>query len=350
VRSWCGSGLENSVLSNACPSERRMASIRQRADKWQARIARKGFPPEVRSFKTRSEALRWAREVETAIDAGTFRSTSEAAELTLRELLQRYSEQVSPTKRGHAEEVIRLRALQRARIAGYSLSNLTPERVATFRDERLLHVRAGAVIRDLSLLSSVINHARREWGVGIENPCALVRKPATPPGRTRVLSSEERHRMFNALVPTGRRNRWMLPLVQLALMTAMRRGELLALRWSDLDLVARVAHLRMTKNGQPRSVPLSSEAAALLAALERSEDGRVFPIEAQAMEAAFKRARDRAGVTDVRFHDLRHTATSVMAAKLPNVIELAAVTGHRTIQMLKRYYHPDAKELAQKLG
>jgi integrase len=327
-----------------------MASIRQRADKWQARIARKGFPPEVRSFSSRSEALRWAREVETAIDAGTFRSAGKAAEATLREHLQRYSEQVSPTKRGHAEEVIRLKALQRARIAGYSLSNLTPERVAAFRDERLLHVKAGAVIRDLSLLSSVINHARREWGVAVENPCALVRKPATPPGRTRVLSSDERERLFEALTPTGRRNPWMLPLVRLALLTAMRRGELLSLCWSDLDLVGRVAHLRMTKSGTPRSVPLSSEAVALLAGLDRCSDGRVFPIDAQTMEAAFKRARDRAGVTNLRFHDLRHTATSALAAKLPNVIELAAVTGHRTIQMLKRYYHPDARELAQKLG
>jgi integrase len=130
----------------------------------------------------------------------------------------------------------------------------------------------------------------------------------------------------------------------------MRRGELLALRWSDLDLEGRVAYLRMTKNGEARSVPLASEAATLLAGLDRCCDGRVFPIEAQAMEAAFKRARDRAGVTNLRFHDLRHTATSEIATKLPNVIELAAVTGHRTIQMLKRYYHPDVRALAQKLG
>lgn len=279
-----------------------MASIRQRADKWQARIARKGYPPEVKTFNTRTEALRWAREVECTIDVGAFKSASKTAALTLGELLQRYVEQVSPTKRGHADEVIRIKALQRARLASYSLSNLTPARVAAFRDERLRYVKAGAVIRDLSLLSSVINHARREWGVAIENPCALVRKPPTPPGRTRVLSPDEQHRLFVALKPIGRRNPWMLPLVQLALLTAMRRGKLLALRWSDLDLAGRVAHLRMTKNGEPKSVPLSSDAAALLAGLNRASDGRVFPIEAQTMEAAFKRARDRAGLTNLRFH------------------------------------------------
>ncbi|RYF18924.1 MAG: site-specific integrase [Comamonadaceae bacterium] len=327
-----------------------MASIRQRADKWQARIARKGFPPEVRSFATRSEAVRWARQIESEMDSGSFRSAGIAAALTLRELLQRYMEQVSPTKRGCADEVIRIRALQRTRMAAYSLSNLTPEVIAAFRDERLCHVKAGAVIRDLSLLSSVINHARREWGLAVENPCALVRKPATPPGRSRVLSAEERERLFAALAPSGRRNPWMLPLAQLALYTAMRRGELLSLRWDHVDLVRRVALLPMTKNGQPRAVPLSSNASAVLSGLQRSADGRVFPVSAQTMEAAFKRARTRAGVHDLRFHDLRHTATSEMAAKLPNVIELASVTGHRTIQMLKRYYHPSAESLAQKLG
>lgn len=327
-----------------------MASIRQRADRWQARIARKGFPPEVRTFSTRSEAVKWAREIEAAMDSGSFRSVGMAAALTLRDLLQRYLEQVSPTKRGYADEVIRVKALQRARMAGYSLANLTPEVIAAFRDERLRRVKAGAVIRDLSLLSSAINHARREWGLSTENPCALVRKPATPPGRSKVLSVEEQERLFAALAPAGRRNPWMLPLAQLALSTAMRRGELLALRWEHVDLARRVAFLPMTKNGQPRAVPLSTTAVTLLSDMSRSADGQVFPISAQTMEAAFKRARTRADLKDLRFHDLRHTATSEMAAKLPNVIELASVTGHRTIQMLKRYYHPTAEALAQKLG
>ncbi|HEX7888509.1 MAG TPA: site-specific integrase [Ramlibacter sp.] len=270
--------------------------------------------------------------------------------MTLRALLQRYVEQVSPTKRGYADEAIRIKALQRARMAGYSLANLTPEVIAAFRDERLRTVKAGAVIRDLSLLSSAINHARREWGLATENPCVLVRKPTAPPGRSRVLSAIEQERLLAALAPSGRRNPWMLPLAQLALWTAMRRGELLALRWEQFDLARRVAFLPMTKNGQPRAVPLSSNAVTLLSEMPRSADGQVFPISAQTMEAAFKRARTRAGLQDVRFHDLRHTATSEMAAKLPNVIELAAVTGHRTIQMLKRYYHPTAEALAQKLG
>lgn len=142
----------------------------------------------------------------------------------------------------------------------------------------------------------------------------------------------------------------MLPIVQLALHTAMRRGELLGLQWKDINLSAQTAYLPISKNGRPRYVPLSTAAVAVLGSLPASNDGQVFSISAHALAAAFKRATVRAHLPNLRFHDLRHTATSRMADKLPNVIELAAVTGHQSLQMLKRYYHPDAQALARKLG
>jgi integrase len=284
------------------------------------------------------------------MDCGTHLAATQSNDILLRDLLGRYASEVSPTKRGHLDEVIRIKALQRSKMAGFSMSKLSASAVADFRDKRLEKVGAGAVIRDLSLLSSVINHARREWGVTAANPCQLVRKPATPVGRSRTLTKDEENRLLMALQPTGRRNPWMLPLVRLALETAMRRGELLALRWSSIDLLHQTAFLPVTKSGRPRTVPLSLAAVAVLQALPRHTSGIVFPITAQTMEAAFKRARHRAKIENIRFHDLRHTATTRMASKLPNVIELAAVTGHQTIQMLRRYYHPDAQVLAQKLG
>lgn len=327
-----------------------MASIRQRADKWQARVTRKGFPAVVQSFATRSEATRWARQTEAAMDQGAFRQVGASDSLTLRELLERYAVEVSPRKRGGRDEVIRIRAMQRAKMAGYSLAHLSPSVVASFRDERLLHVRSGAVIRDLSMLSSVINHARREWGLNVENPCDRVKKPATPEGRSRVLNDDERTRLICALEPTGRRSPFMQPLVRLALAKAMRRGELLALRWDHIDMIQQVAFLPTTKNGRSRYVPLSLEAVAILNRLPIGGEGPVFPISACATEAAFRRACKRAGILDFRFHDLRHTATTLLASRLPNVIELAAVTGHRSLQMLKRYYHPDPKAIALRLG
>ena len=327
-----------------------MASIRQRSSTWQARVLREGYPAEVKSFATRGEAQRWARQIEGAMDSGGYQSRCEADKMLLSDALLRYAGEVSPTKRGYRDEVIRINALKRSKMAAYSMAKLSPAIVAGFRDERLKGVGAGAVIRDLSLLSSVINHARREWGVTVNNPCLLVKKPPTPAGRTRVLSANEEGRLLDAVVPTGRRNPEMLPLVQLALQTAMRRGELLALRWEHIDLEAQTAYLPTSKNGHPRLVPLSSTAVAVLASMQRLAEGQVFSIAAQTTAAAFTRATVRASIKGLRFHDLRHTATSRMADKLPNVIELAAVTGHRSIQMLKRYYHPNATALAKKLG
>jgi integrase len=130
----------------------------------------------------------------------------------------------------------------------------------------------------------------------------------------------------------------------------MRRGELLALEWRFVDLEQKIAHLPDTKNGRVRNVPLSRAACEVLRILPRAIDGRVFPITAEYLKQAFKRAVDSAGLEDFHFHDLRHEATSRMAQRLPNLIELASVTGHQDLRMLQRYYHPNPAELAVKLG
>jgi integrase len=130
----------------------------------------------------------------------------------------------------------------------------------------------------------------------------------------------------------------------------MRRSELLALRWQDVELQDRFVRLHDTKNGDPRDVPLSTRAASTLAGLPRHISGQVFPISADAVKKSFSRAAVRAGLQDLHFHDLRHEATSRIAEKLDNILELSAVTGHKTVQMLKRYYHPRARDLARKLG
>ena len=130
----------------------------------------------------------------------------------------------------------------------------------------------------------------------------------------------------------------------------MRRSEILNLQWRNVDLSARTALLEDTKNGEKRVVPLSSTAVITLSNLPRHISGRVFPMTPCAVSAAFDRAASRASVPNVRFHDLRHTAITAMASKLPNLIELSAVSGHKSLKMLQRYYHPSARELAMKLG
>jgi integrase len=327
-----------------------MASIRQRNGRWQARVLRKGYPAEVQTFDSRTAALQWARSIETAFDRGCHVSQRSANDVLFRELLERYMQAVTPTKRGAVDEVIRIKAIQRQRIAGYSMANLGPEVIAQFRDLRLREVGPGTVIRDLAVISSVINHARREWQLPIPNPCERVRKPSSPNGRNRILSVDEKSRLLSELRPLGRRSPWMQPLVELALETAMRRGELLSLTWRNVNLATQTAFLPATKNGASRIVPLSRQAISVLDRLPRDPSDVVFPISGMAVAAAFAKACRRAELNDLRFHDLRHTATTKLAEKLPNVIELASVTGHRTVQMLKRYYHPNAEALAKKLG
>ncbi len=329
-----------------------MASIRNRNGVWQARVIRKGFPTTAKTFATRLEAERWARQVEVQIDQGRFVSFKLDERTTLGDLISRYMAEVTPLMKSAEADLIRLAALKRNPLCKLNLLALTPTRLAEFRDQRLKLVSNGTVIRELAYISSIINHARREWGINVDNPVRMVRKPPSPPGRSRVISEAELTRILDALTPrpTRRVSPWMKPLVEFAIETAMRRGELLALKWIDIDLNIRVAHLPITKNGEGRFVPLSSRAIAILQGLPRSLCGHVFPLKPQTVAAAFMKASERADLGDIRFHDLRHTSITKLAEKLPNLIELASVSGHRSLAMLRRYYHPKATALAQKLG
>lgn len=327
-----------------------MASIRYRNKRWQARVRRTGYPDETKTFLTQQDAEKWARSVEAEIDQGRFVNINEAQRTTLGDVIKRYLVEVTPTMKGAADDTIRLKAIMRKPIARWSMANLNAARIASYRDERLKEVCGGTVIRELAYLSSIINHARREWGINVPNPVQMVRKPQSPQARARVLSDEEVARLLLALEPSGRRSHWTQPAVQLALATAMRRGELLSLRWEHVDLQGRTAFIADTKNGDSRTVPLSSVAIQVLSDLPRDISGVVIPIKSFTLHAAFKRGLLRAGLLDVRFHDLRRTAITRMSEKLPNVIELAAVSGHKSLMVLKRYYHPRAHDLALKLG
>lgn len=327
-----------------------MASIRNRGGKWQARVQRKGYEDVVKSFLKRSDAERWARSVELEMDRGSYVSRSEAERCTFQEILLRYIAEVCPTKRSGLDESIRLRKTAQHRIANLSMAALTPKVIAEFRDERLTQVAPNTVIREMAYLSAIINHARREWGINVPNPLELVRKPPMPEGRNRILSDEEEARLLIEMTPVGRRSVWVKPAVILSLETGMRRGELLSLKWSNVDLQKRIAYLPITKNGTSRVVPLSSQAVGVLVQLPRDISGLVIPMKAAALHACFKRACTRSDLSDFHWHDLRHTAISHLSKKLPNLIELAAVSGHRSLAMLKKYYHPSATELALKLG
>ncbi|MEW6563536.1 MAG: site-specific integrase [Pseudomonadota bacterium] len=345
-----------------------MATIIQRGDKWQAKIRRHGYPTKSKTFLKQRDAEAWARIQEAEMDRGVWRDRSSADATTFYALLDRYIKDVVPTKRGKEVETLRIKTLMKDDIAKHKLSSLTPLVLAEWRDSRLSAGCVGATVRrELDIVSAVFNWARRELMIAVENPVSSIRRPPPSQWRDRRLEEGEEEKLMRALEDhpvegekkyrVGTRNKWLKPLVQFALETAMRRGEILSLTWDNVDLEKQIIFLPLTKNGSSRTVPLSKRAVEILAdikptstMIDDESTGRVFPVSVDSLKKAWERAVARAELTDLRFHDLRHEAASRMAEKLPNVIELASVTGHRDVRMLSRYYHPKAEDLAKKLG
>lgn len=333
-----------------------MATFRKRSGNWQAMIRRDGYPYQSRTFDTKADAEKWAREVEKEMDHGTFVSRKEAEQTTLAEALDRYEREVTPRKKGAAQERLRIRAWKRDPLALRSLASIRAMDMAVWRDKRLAAGASPTTARnDLALISHLFTVAAKEWGMeSLANPIQKIAVPAAARARDRRLDPEvDRDGLSEAtwlLAACDDGPHWLGPMVRLALATAMRQGELLSLDWRNIDFERKVARLQDTKNGERRDVPLSSEAIKALKSLPRNLSGSVFSIGTMAVVHAFQRACKRAGIEDLRFHDLRHEATSRLFEKGLNPMEAAAITGHKTLQMLKRYTHLRAEDLAAKLG
>jgi integrase len=327
-----------------------MASIRNRNGKWQVRITRQGFPSTTKTFNSRSLAERWAKLIEKEFDSNEFQSSNQARLLKFKDAIERYLHEVTYKSKSLKEDSYRLKAMMRHWIGSLKMSELNQQNVIKFRDERLQLVSNGTVIRELAYISSIVNHAKREWGLNMTNPIPQVKKPPSPPGRNRILNPEELERLFQACLPRVKNgNIFILPIVKFALETAMRRSEILGLTWKCINFDRRIAFLADTKNGSARSVPLSLKAIEILRSLPHSSNEKIFPISPPNLSNRFDGARKAAEIHDFHFHDLRHMAITRMAKKLPNLIELSSVSGHKSLKMLQRYYHPDAEELARKL-
>lgn len=328
-----------------------MATIVRRGNGWQAKIRRRGYPPQSATFRTKTAAEAWAREIEARMDAGAYQARSrEAAKLTIAEAFERYLARVTPKKRGAQRERQRIARLQARPIAQRALGNLAPDDVAEFRDALLDEGFAPNTVRlDLAALSHLFTVAASEWGMGtLGNPVKAVIKPSTAgSARERRLEDGEEARLLQAAAAGPR---WLVPAIRLALATAMRRGELARLTWADVNLQRRTARLPQTKNGEARVVPLFPEAIEILQAMPRPIDGgRVIPAHPDEISRAFSAARQAAGIADLHLHDLRHEATSRLFERGDlNVMEIAAITGHKTLAMLQRYTHPRAEEIARK--
>lgn len=327
-----------------------MATIRKLRGRWQAAVRRKGMQPRSKSFDSKSDAERWARSLEAELDRnGALPDTRPAESTTLAQILARYRDEVSPTKRSAVTEIARINAILRRPICHRTMTLLSTADLAAYRDERLKTVAPATVIRELNTISHAIDTARREWGIHIaQNPCKLVRRPSPPKGRTRRLEGNE-EQLLLAAADKGRVP-YLRPLIELAVETGMRRGELLSLRWEHVDLDRRVAHLPLTKNGSSRDVPLSTRAVDTLRRLRTGESATVFSTAPNAVRLAWERLRRRVGLEDLHLHDLRHEAVSRLFEKGFNVVEVASISGHRELRMLQRYTHLKAADLAKRLA
>lgn len=330
-----------------------MASIRQFPNgRWQAQVRRRGIRPLAKTFETRQDALRWARHAESEMDRGMFLDRSEAERTTLAEIIERYLAEVTPLKKSARSERQRLSHLSR-QLGRFSLARIRSQHLADYRDQRLAKGLAGAtVVKELNSLSHVFDTAIKDWALPLAvNPARLVRRPPQSKGRERRLSKAEEA----ALIVACRTSRATMlePAIHIALETGMRLGEILSLAWYDVDLGASIARLRDTKNGESRRVPLSQRARTVLSSIPRHiSNARIFWRwnRADSFENAWRRAVRAAGIQNLRFHDLRHEATSRLFERGLSLPEVAAITGHKTWHMLRRYTHLDASKLAEKLG
>lgn len=332
-----------------------MATISPRADDqgirigWQARIRKKGFPVQVKTFRVKAEAQAWAKKIESEMERGLWRDTSEAESLTLAQCLDRYRDEVVPTKKGGRRELDYVNQWKGRTISRQFMSSIRGKDVAQAMKEMEAEGKGPNTIRlHLALLSHLFKVARTEWGMeSIDNPVEYVRKPKLPQGRDRRLVDDEETRLLAACQAI---NPELRDIVLFAIETAMRQGEIMGMTWDNVDIKRRTVTLENTKNGEKRIVPLSSTALRVLSKSPRKISGEVWEYRQEGVKYAFPAACRKANIKDLHFHDLRHEATSRLFEKGLHPVQVAAITGHKTLQMLQRYTHLKAEDLAKLLG
>ncbi|ASN86847.1 MULTISPECIES: site-specific integrase [Pectobacteriaceae] len=278
--------------------------------------------------------------------------------ILLSKALDKYFSTVSRHKRGQLQEFYRINVIKRSRLANRNMDEISSIDIAEYRDNRLSEfnartqkpISANTVRLELALLSALYNLAKVEWGTCSINPVENVRKPTVSSGRTRRLTTQEERQLTRYFKD---KNPELLAIFQIALETGMRQGEILSLRWEYTDLRLGVAHLPLTKNGTSRDVPLSSKARQILCGLgERPhhENGYIFSYTSSGFKSAWRVALKALAIDDLHFHDLRHEAISrFFELGTLNVMEVAAISGHKSMNMLKRYTHLRATHLVSKL-
>lgn len=340
-----------------------MASIKELPDKdgktrYHVQIRIKGSSPQYGSFKRKTDAERWIQQTEAAIREGRHFKTTKSKKHNLAELINRYISNVLPLKKKCEQRQRAQLIWWKKQIGTYLLSDITPALIAEQRDILLKGITKrgkmrspATVVRYMAALSHAYTIAIKEWGWIESSPVQKVTKPKEPRGRVRFLDNDERERLLQACKESS--NPYLYIIVVMALSTGMRQGEILNLKWSDVDFEKMRVILRETKNGEIRQVHISDHALKLLCELDkvRRIDSQFlfpgkFPKKPIDIRTAWENAVKKADISDFVFHSLRHTCASYLAMNGASLAEIAEVLGHKTLAMVKRYAHLSASHTA----
>lgn len=325
-----------------------MATIEKRKTasgetRYRAVIRKKGYPPQRQTFSRRTDATRWIKQTEAEIEQGIHLKTIEAKKHTLSALIERYIEFYVADNRKDRKRISQLRWWQ-SELGDFLLTEMTAPRLSEMK-QKLGKGRSPATVnRYLAALSHVFTMAVNEWEWMDDNPMRKVKRPTEPRGRVRYLSEEEKARLLKVVKASTVKE--LYPIVLLAISTGMRQGEILNLKWQDVDFEKGRCILHDTKNGDRRSVPLVGQAKSVLrefGKVRNLNSDLVFPGRNPSKPLFIRKCwlevvKD-AEIDDFRFHDLRHTAASYLAMSGASLAEIAEILGHKTLSMVRRYAH-----------
>jgi integrase len=337
-----------------------MAYIKARKGSYHVQIDKTTKTGRVRlseTFTTKLAAKEWAINTEKAIQDRSLGLP--IAGITLGDLFKKYQMENTPKKRGAKWEYNRLNAFQRDALATLEVADINTQDLVAWRDRRLLKVCASTVRRDVAVLSAVFQIARTEWRYMSTNPLVGLKLPKGSRPRDRRFKPAEIESILYVLgydktTPPNTVSARVGAVMLFAIETAMRMGEICALELTDVNFDERYLFVRGEEIGAGknetarRTVPLSTEALRILRQMP-VEAHKIFDVDSSQVDSLYRKARDRAGIVDLHFHDTRHEGLTRLAQKLP-VLDLARMVGHKDLAMLMVYYNATGAEMAAKLG
>jgi integrase len=344
-----------------------MARIVQEGAVWRVQIKKIGVR-DSGTFPTKIAASNWATQREAEIMAKKTGKAPPGA--TFNDILQRYKEEVSPTKVSGDKDAARVDYIQRTqkKICRTKVEALSASDFAAWRDGRRKTVLDSTVLREWSILTHAIRLACTEWGWMTENPMKTLAQPEPAAPRTRRPSAEEIEKLlagfnYDPEVPPTNKTECVGWCFVFAIETAMRSKEIVTLKWQDVHIDQRIVSLPIqtegkrkgkadTKTGKARDIPLSTRAIAVLEmmqSIKEEGDEFVFKLTTGTRDMLFRRIRDRLGIKNLHFHDARAEALTRMAKKVP-LVSLARISGHANVNQLMTYYRETPTEIAAMLG